>query len=248
MATAGAHYQNLLARHYTWMLGGDLEAAAARERQVLEDLGVRTGTVVVDLGCGPGPQTPAPADMGFRTVIGVDTSQQLPDELAEHAHSRPAIRAVHMDLVQALPAVVQREPADLVVCMRDTVLHLPNHDAVVELVHRVTSALTAGGTFVLTYRDLTQPRQGLERFIPVRSDAERVMLCALDYQEPDTVTVNDLVYTHGPEGWELHKSSYPKLRLSPDWLRDQLGAAGLAIVHHDPGAGGMWSTVACLPT
>ncbi len=74
------------------------------------------------------------------------------------------------------------------------------------------------------------------------------MLCALDYQEPDTVTVNDLVYTHGPEGWELHKSSYPKLRLSPDWLRDQLGAAGLAIVHRDPGAGGMWSTVACLPT
>ncbi len=59
MATAGAHYQNLLARHYTWMLGGDLEAAAARERQVLEDLGVRTGTVAVDLGCGPGPQTPA---------------------------------------------------------------------------------------------------------------------------------------------------------------------------------------------
>lgn len=159
MATAGAHYQNLLARHYTWMLGGDLEAAAARERQVLEDLGVRTGTVAVDLGCGPGPQTPA----------------------------RP-------------------------------------------------------------YRDLTQPLQGLERFIPVRSDAERVMLCALDYQEPDTVTVNDLVYTHGPEGWELHKSSYPKLRLSPDWLRDQLGAAGLAIVHRDPGAGGMWSTVACLPT
>jgi len=90
MATAGAHYQNLLARHYTWMLGGDLEAAAARERQVLEDLGVRTGTVAVDLGCGPGPQTLALADMGFRTGIGVDTSQQLLDELAEHAHSIPS--------------------------------------------------------------------------------------------------------------------------------------------------------------
>lgn len=81
MDAAGAHYQNLLARHYTWMLGGDVERAAAQERRLLEELGVaspeRSDAVAVDLGCGPGPQTLALSDMGFGTVIGVDTSQEL---------------------------------------------------------------------------------------------------------------------------------------------------------------------------
>jgi len=49
----------------------------------------------------------------------------------------------------------------------------------------------------LTYRDLTQSLDGLERFVPVRSDSDRIMLGALDYQDADTVTVNDLVYTPG---------------------------------------------------
>ena len=148
-----------------------------------------------------------------------------------------------MDL-EALPAAAEGEPADAVVCMRDTILHLPDRDAVVDVTGRVAPSLAPGGAFLLTYRDLTKPLQGLERFMPVRGDSERIMLCALDYQDPDVVTVNDLVYTRSSEGWELRKSSYPKLRLSPDWLRDQLAAAGLTIAHHSVGTGGMWSTVA----
>ncbi len=247
MATAAAHYENLLARHYTWMLGGDLEDTAARDREMLEGLGVRAGALAVDLGCGPGPQTLALADLGFATVVGVDSSRELLDELDEHARTRPAVRAVNTDLVHALPAVAEGASADVVVCMRDTVLHLPHRGAVVELFGRVASSLAAGGSFVLTYRDLTRPLEGLERFMPVRSDPERIMLCALDYEDPDTVTVNDLIYTRGAGGWELHKSSYPKLRLAPDWLRDQLITAGFSIPHHSPGARGMWSTVAGKP-
>ncbi len=55
MASAAAHYEKLLARHYTWMLGGDLEGTAARDREMLEGLGVRKGALAVDLGCGHGP-------------------------------------------------------------------------------------------------------------------------------------------------------------------------------------------------
>lgn len=65
------------------------------------------------------------------------------------------------------------------------------------------------------------------------------MLCALDYERPDTVTVNDLVYTRGAAGWELHKSSYRKLRIGPDWLCEQDAAGGLDIAHHSPAANGM---------
>lgn len=70
------------------------------------------------------------------------------------------------------------------------------------------------------------------------------MLCALDYGHRDTVTVNDLVYTRVAAGWELHKSSYRKLRLGPDWLAEQLAAAGFTVSHHGRAASGMWSTVA----
>lgn len=245
------HYENVLARHYTWMLGDDLERTAAQDRQLLEDLGVappsHAKAVAVDLGCGPGPQTLALADAGFGAVIGVDTSQQLLDELFEHARTRPAIRPLHLDLVEALPALADGGPIELVVCMRDTVWHLPSKAVVIELCARVAAALACGGAFALTYRDVTRPLEGLDRFIPVRSDPDRVMLCALDYEHPEHVTITDLVYTRAGEEWGLQKSSYRKLRLGPDWLAAQLAAAGLHVAHHRPAAGGMWSTVARRP-
>ncbi len=243
-----AHYRELLARHYTWMLGGDIEQVAAQDRLVLEEL---IGTpapadraVAVDLGCGPGPQTLALADMGFASVVGVDTSEELLAELSEHAPLRPAVRTLHADLLEALPEVAASQPVDVVVCMRDTLLHLADHDAVDRLLARAAAALVAEGTLVLSYRDLTQALEGLERFLPVRSDPDRIMLCALDYDEPDRVTVNDLVYTRASQGWELRKSSYPKLRLAPDDLVERIEAAGLSVTHHAQQAGGMWQTAA----
>ncbi len=242
-----AHYENLLARHYTWMLGGDLEAAAASQRRVLEDLGVRPGAVAVDLGCGPGPQTLALADMGFESVIGVDTSQELLGELAHHARSRPAIKAIRADLVQAFPDVLEGHLADVVVCMGDTVLHLAGRDAVTELCDRVAQALAPRGILRV---DLPRPHRGAARPGALHAGAQRrrtIMLCVLEYDEPEAVTVNDLIYTRGAEGWQLAKSSYPKLRLAPDWVCGQLTCAGLDVGHHSGGAGGMWTTVTTAP-
>lgn len=91
----------------------------------------------------------------------------------EHARSRPAVRVVNINLVDALPTVVPSARVEVVVCMRDTVLHLPDPEAVVVLIDRVVSSLAPGGRFVLTYRDLTQPLLGIDRFIPVRSDPDR---------------------------------------------------------------------------
>jgi SAM-dependent methyltransferase len=246
-STAAGHYEKLLASHYTWMLGDDLEAVAAGDRKLFQDAGIRAGALAVDLGCGPGPQTLALADIGFAEVVGVDTSQQLLDELLAHTGSRPAVRVVHDDLVHALPGVADGADVDVVTCMRDTVVHLPGRRAVTQLFSRVAASLAVGGMFILSYRDLTQPLEGVDRFLPIRSDNDRIMLCVLDYPDSDTVTVTDLIYTHVDDGWELHRNSYPKLRLAPDWLCSQLTAAGLQIARHGPGAGGMWQTVATKP-
>ncbi len=243
------HYRSLLARHYTWMLGGDIEQLASEDGRLLAELGIGAldpgaDAVAVDLGCGPGPQTIALADMGFGTVVGVDTSQELLDELAEHARWRPTVRTLRADLLDALPELAAAAPLDVVVCMRDTLLHLPDHDAVDLLLTRAAASLAPGGALVLTYRDLSHALRGLDRFLPVRSDSDRVMLCVLDYDDPHTVTVNDLVYTRAAESWTLHKSSYPKLRVSPEDLTERVRAAGLHVTHHARQANGMWATVA----
>lgn len=248
MSEVAQHYDALLADHYTWMLGGDLEATAAGDRAWFDQLGVRPGRVAIDLGCGPGPQTLALSDLGFPRVVGVDTSRQLLDELAEHARTRSGVETIQDDLVTALPAAAGSGSADVITCMRDTLLHLPSRDAVATIFSRAAAALAAGGSLILTYRDLTQPLDGLDRFLPVRSDADRIMLCVLDFTDTGRVIVNDLVYTRTDGEWVLHKSSYPKLRLAPGWVNDQLIAAGLSIAHHAPGQGGMWATVATKPS
>ncbi len=92
---------------------------------------------------------------------------------------------------------------------------------------------------MLTYRDLTQQLEGTDRSLPVASDDARIMLCALDYDSPEAVTVNDLVYTRTPEGWQLHKSSYPKLRIAADALAERIEALGFTVTHHAPEPNGM---------
>lgn len=251
MPSVQEHYDDLLAEHYTWMLGGDIEQAARGQRILLDQLGSRPaghagGSVAVDVGCGSGAQTLALADMGFETVLGVDSNSALLAELAGHAAGRPAVRTVHGDALDVL-ADLAPDSVDVVVCMGDTVLHLPTKQAVIGLVTGAATALRSGGSLVLTYRDLTVALEGVERLIPVRSTADQIMLCFLDYQGADTVAVHDVIYTRTGSGWEVHKSSYPKLRLDPAWLVDQLDAAGLRVEHHALGTNRFWSTVARKP-
>ncbi|WP_328656464.1 hypothetical protein [Nocardia salmonicida] len=56
MTTAADHYDQLLAEHYTWMSGGDIDATAAAQADLLRRLGLQVAgdspSVAVDLGCG----------------------------------------------------------------------------------------------------------------------------------------------------------------------------------------------------
>ncbi len=248
MASVQQHYDGLLAEHYTWMLGGDIERAARGQRALLDQLGIWPaespgGSVAVDIGCGSGAQALALADMGFDTVLGVDSNAALLAELSEHADRRSSVRTVHGDALDAL-ADLSHGSVDVVVCMGDTVLHLPNKAAVSRLVTTAATALRAGGSIVLTYRDFIQALDGVDRIIPVRSTDDQIMLCFLDYERADIVAVHDVIYTRVGDGWEVHKSRYPKLRLDPAWLADQLSAAGLHIDHHQLGPNRMWATAA----
>lgn len=244
--TVTDHYDNLLAEHYTWMLGGDIETTAASQAELLSGLGLvarpEEEAVAVDLGCGPGPQTLALARLGFTSVTAVDTSAALLDELLEHAGrsgAAQAVRPVHGDIRGALPRLTAPGSVAAVVCMGDTLLHLPARADVRELVADVAKALRPGGSFVATYRDLTRELHGPDRFIPVRSTADRILTCFLDYLDEDTVAVHDLLHTRRDGAWDLQTSSYPKLRLSPQWLTAQCQAVGLDVRRDEVGPRGL---------
>ncbi|WP_070195673.1 hypothetical protein [Streptomyces oceani] len=51
--------------------------------------------------------------------------------------------------------------------------------------------------------------------------------------------VHDLLHVRTGNSWELHVSSYPKLRVASAWLLDQCRAAGLEIRYDGTGTAGM---------
>lgn len=238
MSEVREHYEHLLSRHYTWMFGASFAEKVAEQKTILEhaleflgDAGTRG--LAVDLGSGPGFQSVALSQLGFSPVIAVDTSTELLQELRERAALQLDAQGLPIQTYRAdireLSDIVTSPSAGIIVCMGDTITHLQQKSDVTALFNAIYDALTSGGIFVLTWRDLITELHGVDRFIPVRSDENTIMTCFLEYTGPDKVTVYDLVYTRTREGWTLNKSSYHKLRLSADWITRQLETAGLTV-------------------
>lgn len=163
--------------------------------------------------------------------IALDTSQTLLNELDIARQSR-SIKPVLGDL-RDFSSFVREGEVDAIVCMGDTITHLESPGDVSELLHNAYQALSSEGRLALTYRDFSVELTGVDRFIPVRSDDQRIMMCALLYEE-DHVVVNDLVHLRSDTGWQLHKSSYKKLRLLPSKIADELRALGFLVEIDEP--------------
>jgi SAM-dependent methyltransferase len=236
MSTVNEHYENLLSQHYTWMFGTSFEERVNDQKaflsRTLESLPspIQRG-LAVDLGSGPGFQTIALAELGFSPVVAIDTSAELLDELRSHADSLP-VRTEKADL-RDLPVIVQPEQATVIVCMGDTLTHLPEKSDVSALFGSVFDRLRKGGVFVITYRDLTKELFGTDRFIPVRSDESKIMTCFLEFENAESVVVHDLVHMRQDSGWSLNKNSYRKLRLGIEWVRAELSKAGFDLLSED---------------
>lgn len=223
-----AHYADLLADHYSWMFG-DFDTMVARQKALLETLGIGpgTGATAIDLGAGSGFQTLALSELGYK-VIAIDTSDKLLAELAGRARGLDI--ECRCQTLLALDQALLRN-ARVVVCMGDTLPHLQSKSEVGGLFETLATELPAGAAVVLTFRDLTEDRVGTQRFIPVRSDETRIMTCFLEY-EPETVVVHDLIYEHTGDGWRFHASAYRKLRLGAGEIVAMLEGAGFSVPHH----------------
>ena len=117
------HYANHLGPVYAWMIG-NMDAAFSRSDAELGELSLPSngaGTAV-DLGAGFGLHAIPLARRGF-SVVAIDGCEPLLRELAARADSL-AIRAVNGDLLGFREHV--EAPADVIVCMGDTLTHLPD--------------------------------------------------------------------------------------------------------------------------
>jgi SAM-dependent methyltransferase len=226
MQSAGAHYETHLGPIYSWMLG-DLETAFARAAAEIDELklGAAAGAVAVDLGAGLGLHALPLARRGFK-VTAIDSCQVLLDELRLRCGDLPII--VHKADLLDFRTHIQERPA-VVLCMGDTLTHLPTMSAVESLLDSVAASLADGGVFATTFRDYaTKTLEGDARFIPVRADEHRILTCFLEYAE-EHVTVYDVLNTKEQGRWRQSVSSYPKLRLAPEWVEAHLSELGFGV-------------------
>ena len=249
MATVSEHYERLLSKHYTWMFGTSFDERVNEQKsflsRTLEPLANKPDrALAVDLGCGPGFQTIALAQLGFSPVIAIDTSAELLDEVRSHANDQP-IQIEKADL-RDLPAHGARRTGHCHCVHGRHVDPSAGKGDVSNLFRAVFDTLHPGGMFVITYRDLTTELHGTDRFIPVRSDGNTIMTCFLEFENTESVVVHDLVHTRQHTGWSLNKSSYRKLRLGIDWLGQELERAGLNVMSQDS-SGRLLAVVAMKP-
>lgn len=227
--TAKTHYDNHLAAVYSWMTG-DVHAPASVFFEWLTEqgLGQGNGRKAADLGSGNGVHTIALARAGY-CVTAIDFNRLLLDELRSNT-SGMQVEAVEDDMLFLERHVAA---ADLITCCGDSILHLKNRDEVAMLLNRCFTVLQPGGKLVVSFRDYSVPLMGTERFIPVKSDENRILTCVLDYED-EYVTVTDLLHSHTPQGWKQEISAYRKVRIAPPEMEKLLVTAGFTVLFQGP--------------
>jgi SAM-dependent methyltransferase len=225
MPTITDHYENFLADHYNWISGG-WEMKAEENMRFFETHLIRPKNTrtALDLGAGSGFQSIPLAQLGFN-VMAIDLSEKLLSELKSRGGGFN-ITAVKDDLLNFPDHCAG--PIELCVCMGDTLTHLESKGKIAGLFQQAYAALGDRGKLILSYRDLTFELKDLDRFIPVRSDEERIFTCYLEY-EPEHVKVHDLVYEKAGNAWTLKKSFYRKIRVPFEWTKSTLTEVGFKL-------------------
>lgn len=222
------HYDEHLAEYYSWIFGG-YETNIARNRDFFTANRITPGGsgIAIDLGAGSGFQAIPLGRLGFK-VTAVDFSRRLLLELEEN-RGNEQVEIIESDIL-AFSAYSGKKP-ELIICMGDTLLHLPDIDSIERLVSNCVHELIPGGKLIITFRDLSFELKGEERFIPVRSESYRVFTCFVEYHD-ETAVVYDIVNELKNGSWQQRVSSYKKLRISEQQIGKILIDRGLLIELH----------------
>jgi len=228
MSDVKRHYAELLGPVYTWYTSaaGDPVARAAGW---LERHGLDTEARYLDLGAGSGAHALALLRAGKR-VTAVDFDAALLDELRVAAAPYGERLTLHAGDLLAWVRAATPASFDVVLCVGDTLTHLPALADVDELVRESARCLAPGGRLAVAYRDSTRfAAEGVERFIEVARDATRTMHCLLEPLDAEHLRVTDIVTEVGHDGPRTRLGDYVKLRIAPERILTSAGGVGLEL-------------------
>ena len=222
--TVKEHYDQHLARFYSWMTGDFLTKASEFKKFLVENsITPNTTKIAIDLGAGHGIQSIPLAEQGFK-VIAVDFNEILLSELKLNAKNLD-IAIINDDIKKVKQFA---EKPELIACCGDTLSHLNNKQVIEKFITDLADLLNNNGKVILSFRDYSTALTGTERFIPVKNDETKILTCILDY-ENEYVNVTDLLYERTNEGWQQKVSAYKKVRLLTNDVVNSLSANGLTI-------------------
>lgn len=221
-----AHYDEHLRETYVWMCG-DMDAALRSGREELTAWGLpaRRGEQVLDLGCGFGRHAIPLLEAGAR-VHAVDASHRMLELLRANLPPHASVRTRCGDIVAHVAQTLLRP--DAILCLGDTLTHLPAAGAVQKLLHACARRLAPQGRLALSFRDYSCWAPGETRRFEVRADAQRRVECIVT-AAPEHVEVEDAVRERVCVGWLTRSHRYRKLRLAPPQVDAWLREAGLQV-------------------
>jgi len=227
------HYDNHLARFYSWMVG-DFNTAVNNFQSACMRAGIAEmeAGMAVDLGAGMGIQSRALSEMGYQ-VTALDFSDELEKEFRGNVQNEN-VSLINADLLDVEQYV--QPPVDLIVCWGDTLPHLQEWKDVEILAKSVFNLLKNGGSFLVSFRNYSEPLQGASRFIPVKQTDERILTCMLEYFD-DHVQVTDLLHEKVNGNWQQKVSSYRKLRMKPEIFIHQMKKWGFELAFSETQGG-----------
>ncbi|MDB4901201.1 MAG: methyltransferase protein [Mucilaginibacter sp.] len=227
--TAKEHYDRHLGNFYSWM-AGDFDEKQKEHQQFLIEHQIKPFSTqfAIDLGAGHGIQSVSLAKLGFK-VKAIDFNKQLLTELK--LNSKGFDIDVIEDDIRLFNKHIDTTP-ELIICWGDTITHLNSETETEQLLIDCCEALTENGKLIISFRDYSNELIGDNRFIPVKSDENKILTCLLEYF-PEHVRVTDLFYEKEESGWKQKVSSYNKIRISVSSIRNILLKNGMKIIFDD---------------
>lgn len=227
--TVKEHYDNHLGGIYSWMCG-DFEEKLQVFQQFLSETNMLpvSSKVAIDLGAGHGIQAKSLALSGF-DVFAIDFNTQLLHELENNTKNLP-VHTIHEDI--RLVKKYKKLNPELILCMGDTIAHLDSMSDIELFLKHIFETLNKKGKFILSFRDYGTELTDESRFIPVKSDSNKILMCFLEYF-PQSVKVTDILYTRTHENWTQTVSSYNKVRVTKENIHRSLDHAGFKVTYID---------------
>lgn len=180
--------------------------------------------VAIDLGAGHGIQSVALTKSGFE-VTAIDFNEHLLEELKSNSNGH-SINIIKAD-IRNVKEFIGLKP-ELIVCCGDTITHLEDKKEITKLINDCCDILSKNGKLILSFRDYSSELNDHQRFIPVKSDNNRILTCILDY-DSEKVKVTDLLHEKKESIWTQKVSTYSKIRVTPSEIVQMIENTGMEV-------------------